>query len=220
MPSQPSSSVVRNVAIVGATGLIGRATVDFLANDPTVGSVIAVVRRPLDHAPARVESRVISFDALETSLEGATIDVAICCLGTTIKQAGSQSAFRRVDYDYVLAFARAAKAAGARHFIVVSSLGASSRSLGFYSRVKGEVEEALRSVGFDALTIARPSILLGERAEGRFGERIIGQVSRFFPKTVSGIEGTTVARALVRLAAEPARGSRIVPSEELHDLGR
>lgn len=215
-----SPPVGRTVWVAGATGLVGRAVVDALANDPMVARIVALVRRPLDRAPASVESRIVAFDALETSLADERADIAICCLGTTIRQAGSQAAFRRVDFDYVLAFARAAKAAGVRHFLVVTALGASPTSLGFYNRVKGEVEEALANVGFDALTIVRPSLLLGERTEMRIAERLAAPLSRFLPIGVRGIEGDTVARAIVRLAAEPARGKRVVPSSELQSLGR
>lgn len=207
------------VWVVGATGLVGRETVQALVADPAFSKVVAVVRRPVGLPHPKLEERVVDFDALERALAGTSVDVAVCCLGTTIKQAGSQAQFRRVDHDYVLAFARAALAAGAKHFLVVTALGADARSRVFYNRVKGEVEEALTALPFRALTIARPSLLLGERAEMRLGERLLAPLSRFFPARFRGIEGRTVARALVRLAREPAHGRRVIASDELARLG-
>src|SRR5690606_11908511 len=145
--------------------------------------------------------------------------VAICALGTTIKQAGSQAQFRRVDHDYVLAFARAALAGGVRHVLVVTALGADARSSVFYNRVKGELEEALSELPFSALPIVRPSLLLGRREQTRLGERLAAPLARLLPKSYRGIEAATVARALVRLAREPAAGRRVVLSKELHALG-
>jgi uncharacterized protein YbjT (DUF2867 family) len=107
-----------------------------------------------------------------------------------------------------------------RHFLVVTALGADSGARTFYSRVKGEVEEALTELGFPALTIARPSLLLGERAEFRLGERLAAPLMRFMPARIRGIEARTVGRALVQLARAPAHGKRIVLSDELQALGR
>lgn len=207
------------VWIVGATGLVGRAVVDELARDARVSRVVAFVRRPLATTDPKVESRVVAFEELERRVGAGPVDVAICALGTTIRQAGSQAAFRKVDHDYVLAFARAAKSAGAKRFIVVSSLGANPRSLAFYNRVKGEVEAALATLGFESLVIVRPSLLLGDRAETRFGERLAAPFSRLLPRELRGIEGTTVARAIARLTHDAGHGRRLVASAELHDLG-
>ncbi len=119
----------------------------------------------------------------------------------------------------MLAFARAAIAAGAGHVLVVSSLGADPSSRVFYNRVKGEVERALGQLGV-AVTVARPSLLLGDRSELRLGERVAAPLSRLLPARWRGIQAATVARALVRLSAQPATGTRVVPSEELQQLGR
>ena len=208
------------VWVVGATGLVGRETVATLLETPTITRVVAVVRRPLGLGHTKLEERVVDFDALETALTGGSVDTAVCCLGTTIKQAGSRAQFRKVDHDYVLAFARAAKAAGAKHFVVVTALGANASSFTFYNRVKGDVESALAALGFASLTIARPSLLIGDRAEARLGERLAAPLSRLLPASVRGIEGRTVARALVRLVVEGGRGpKRVVPSAELASLG-
>ncbi|MFT3927139.1 MAG: NAD(P)H-binding protein [Myxococcales bacterium] len=211
------------VWLAGATGLVGRETLNMLLEDRAFSSVLAPVRRPLGLSHPKLDARVVDFEALEPALHNGAnnaAEIAICCLGTTIKQAGSQEKFRRVDHDYVLAFARAARAAGVQHFMVVTALGSNAKSLTFYNRVKGEVEAALGQLGFPALTIARPSLLLGDRTEFRFGERVFAPVAKLLPGKLRGIEASTVARALVVLARAPARGTRVVPSDELQTLGR
>jgi uncharacterized protein YbjT (DUF2867 family) len=210
----------RTVWVVGATGLVGRETVRVLLEGGD--RVVAWVRRSsgLQH-PALIE-RVVDFEQLDTAFvvgPGELPDVAVCCLGTTIKQAGSQERFRRVDHDYVLAFARAARQAGARTFAVVTALGADAKSLVFYNRVKGEVEQALAALGFESLVIARPSLLLGEREQGRLGERLMAPVSRLLPLRYRGIEGRTVARALRNLVLDAIPGRRLVLSDELQKRG-
>src|SRR5690606_26648384 len=127
-------------------------------------------RRPLAEHP-RLDNPQGELPSLLPTL-GGPLDIAFCCLGTTIKQAGSQEAFRAVDHDLVVAVAQRARALGARHFLVVSALGADPRSSVFYNRVKGEMEESLRAMDWPQLTIARPSLLLGERNETRLVEQL------------------------------------------------
>lgn len=153
------------------------------------------------------------------------IDVAFCCLGTTIKRAGSREAFRAVDHDAVVAFGRRARAAGARHLLAVTALGADARSSIFYNRVKGEAEASLAGLGFEALTVLQPSLLLGERQESRPGEHAAIIAARALAPLIGWlpsrpIEALTVARAMMRLGLEPARGTRIVKNAELFTLGR
>ena len=206
--------------LAGASGLVGRETLAALLEDRSFSRVVAVVRRPFVTPHAKLEEWVVNFDALEPALAGGQADVAICCLGTTIKKAGSREQFRHVDHDTVLAFARAARAASVPHFLVVTALGADPGARTFYSRVKGEVEEALTELGFPALTIARPSLLLGERAEFRLGEQLAAPLMRFMPARIRGIEARTVGCALVQLARVPAHGKHIVLSDELQAIGR
>ncbi|MFO0697437.1 MAG: oxidoreductase [Polyangiales bacterium] len=209
------SPKARTVLLAGATGLVGRHCLDELLADPGVARVVAPTRRPLGVTHPKLDNPVVDFDALEKALEGRTFDQAICCLGTTIKQAGSREAFRRVDHDYPLALGRAARAGGATHYLVVTALGSDERSLFFYNRVKGEVERGLRELGFGALTIVRPSLLVGERSDLRFGERIATPFGRLLPAKWKAVDGSTVAKALRALAAEDAKGTRIVESAEL-----
>lgn len=212
------------VLLAGATGLVGQALVEVLLSGKPPATVHACVRRPPTDAERRVHWQRVDFARLP-ALPAA--DEAYCCLGTTIAQAGSQAAFRAVDFDAVLAFARAARAAGVPRLAVVSALGASPRSATFYNRVKGETEAALRELGFASLVIARPSLLSGDReALGqprRLGERLAllatGPVAGLIPKAVRPIAASTVARAMVAALRAARPGVRVVESAELQDLG-
>ena len=153
--------------LAGASGLVGTCALDALLGAPDFGRVFAVTRRPLGHEHPRLANRIVQFDRLEAQLKGITCHVALCALGTTIRQAGSQADFRQVDMDYVLAFARAAKAAQAQRLVVISSVGADADSKTFYLRTKGEMEQALAALGFASLDILQPSLLLGWRNQMR-----------------------------------------------------
>jgi uncharacterized protein YbjT (DUF2867 family) len=155
------------VLLAGASGLVGDHALTALLEAPDIGRVFAITRRPLGREHPRLANRIVQFENLETTLKGMTCQVAVCCIGTTIKQAGSQEAFREVDIDSVLTFARAAKAAQAQRFIVVSSAAADPAAKNFYLRTKGEMEEALGRVGFVSLDILQPSLLLGLRRQMR-----------------------------------------------------
>jgi uncharacterized protein YbjT (DUF2867 family) len=212
---------VADALLAGATGLIGQALARGWAGP---GTLHLLARRPMAVPSPACRVHVIDFSALP-ALPAA--DAAFCCLGTTIKVAGSQAAFRAVDFDAVLAFAQAARRAGVRRFAVVSALGADPKSGNFYSRVKGEVEAALQAVGFETLVIARPSLLLGDRAAlgqpERLGE-LIGQaltrhIGGLIPAAWRPIEAETVARALVRVLGDGRAGVRVVSSAELQRLG-
>jgi uncharacterized protein YbjT (DUF2867 family) len=210
--------------LAGASGLIGRELADPWRGP---GLLHLLVRRPLQIAGAAAALQrvhVVDFAALPALPQA---DEAYCCLGTTIKAAGSQAAFRAVDFDAVLAFARAAQRAGVQRFAVVSALGASPRSAGFYNRVKGEMEQAVSGLGFASLVIARPSLLAGDRAAlgqpARTGERLALAVTTPLATLIPGrwrpIAAATVARALRRALAEGRPGVRIVESAELQELG-
>jgi uncharacterized protein YbjT (DUF2867 family) len=153
--------------LAGASGLTGGYVLEALLGAADFGRVIAVTRRPLAREHPRLANRIVQFERLEKQLQGITCDAALCCLGTTIARAGSRENFRAVDVDYVVAFARAALAARAQRFVVVSSAGADSRSRTFYLRTKGEMEEELEGLGFAALDILQPGLLLGWRHEMR-----------------------------------------------------
>lgn len=149
--------------LAGASGLVGGYVLDSLLDAPDFARVFAISRRPLGREHPRLANRIVQFEKLESQLKGAQCHVAFCCLGTTMKRAGSEKAFRAIDHDLVLSFARAAKAAGAQRFVVVTAGGADPRSKNFYLRVKGEVEQALEGMGFASLDILQPGLLLGWR---------------------------------------------------------
>jgi uncharacterized protein YbjT (DUF2867 family) len=207
--------MTRCAAIFGATGLVGRACLDLLLDDERYGRVVAIGRR----APARMHVKLVVHHAVLDSVEAihdpmvGSVDDVFCCLGTTIRKAGSQEAFLRVDLDYVLNAAVFAKQRGARHFLMVTAVGADARSRVFYSRVKGEAEEAVAKVGIDCVSIFRPSLILGPRDESRLQERVaklvatslsfamVGPLSKYRP-----IEAATIARAMLVAAAAPTLG--------------
>ena len=163
----PPENEQKVVLLAGASGFVGNLAVTNLLEAPDIARVYAVTRRPLGRENARLANRIVSFDQIEAQLKGLTCHVALCALGTTIRQAGSQAAFRQADIDAVLAFARAAKAAQAQRFVVVSAAAADPTSKNFYLRTKGEMEQALQGLGFVSLDILQPSLLLGWRGELR-----------------------------------------------------
>ncbi|VXB44282.1 putative nucleoside-diphosphate-sugar epimerase [Pseudomonas sp. 8AS] len=208
----------QHILLAGATGLTGEHLLDRLLSEPTICRVLAPSRRPLAEHP-HLDNPVGELPELLPQLQGR-VDAAFCCLGSTIKQAGSQEAFRAVDHDLVVAFARRSRELGARHLLVISALGADAGSTVFYNRIKGEMEQALIAQDWPQLTIARPSLLLGTRAEFRLGEQLAAPFLRWLPGKYRGIEAAVLARALWRLALEEGRGVRIVESDELRRLGR
>jgi uncharacterized protein YbjT (DUF2867 family) len=220
----------RRVALVaGGTGLVGRELVEALLADSSVGAVHVLVRARHAELAKRngVTQHVVDYKQPLPELPPA--DDAFCCLGTTIKVAGSQAAFRAVDFDAALAFAHAARAAGATRLGVVSALGADASSRVFYNRVKGELEQAVRTLGFDCVLLARPSLLLGDRSAlgqpERTGERIGAAFNAAFgwllPASVRPIAARTVALGLLRAVQQCDRpGVFTLPSHELQLLGR
>lgn len=210
-----------SVALLGATGLVGRQCLEQLAADREFGRIVVVTRRRFGEATApRVEGHLIDFDQLEAHADIFAVDVVISVLGTTIKAAGSKERFRAVDHDIPLTAARMAARKGARHFLIVSSIGADTSSRFFYLRVKGELEDALRSLGFRSVTIVRPSILLGDRAETRFGEEVAKRLGVFFPGKWRPVHARDVAAALVRSAKEGVPGLHIIESNEIVPFAR
>ncbi|MGC4115512.1 MAG: NAD(P)H-binding protein [Myxococcales bacterium] len=213
----------RIAIVAGGTGLVGNELVEELLARSDWTKVVLVGRRKSGRQHAKLEERVVELAAL-SSQALPRAEAAFCCLGTTIKKAGSQQAFRAVDLDAVVSFAKAVKAAGTERFFVVTATGADARSRIFYNRVKGEAEDALRQVGFASLGIARPSLLLGDRAESRPGERVAVVLSRALkpllaPLAARPIEARTVAKALLSMAGNPPPGARIYSNAELHQLG-
>lgn len=207
----------RSVLLVGATGLVGGECLRRLVADPGVREVRVLLRRPLPAALAhpKLVERVLDFERLDEHAQFFAVAQVVCALGTTIRSAGSQTAFRRVDHDYPIAVGRLARAAGARHYLLVSSVGADPAARGFYLRVKGETEQALLAQAWPAVTIARPSLLLGARTEFRLGERVAARLGFLMPGRFKPVRAARVAAALVRAAQEDRDGVRILENAEL-----
>ncbi len=167
-------------------------------------------------APPKVTGQVIEFERLDRWEPPFGVDTAFCALGTTIRRAGSQAAFRRVDHDYPIAFAKRAKRLGVSTFLLVSAVGARADSRVFYNRVKGEVEDAIRAIGFERVIIARPSVLVGDRAEVRPAELIGIWLGRLLPIRYRGVPATRVAAALLDRGGVGEPGVRILENADIH----
>ena len=207
-----------NAIVVGATGLVGSKLLHVLLADADYRQVHVLARRPLSRTDSRLREHLVDFTRLAT-FDWPTADDVYCCLGTTLAIAGSREAFREVDYDYPLAVARGALDHGARQFLFVSAMGADARSSVFYSQVKGELETAAAALGFHAAIAFRPSLLAGNRAEQRFGERmalvVLQPVRRLVPRKYRPVEDRRVARAMVAYAKRGLAGFHIVPSDAI-----
>lgn len=209
--------------IAGATGLVGKEVIQILTRNDEVDSITSVTRSPVSNAKGKIENLVVSFERLsQTQLPSA--DVAFCCLGTTLGKAGSQEAFFKVDHDYVIEFAKACLKSEVKAFVVVSSLGADSKSGIFYNRVKGQVEDDLAKLGFKNLVILRPALLLGERSERRTFERWAQIVSPALNLALIGplkkyraVKATDVAKKMVEVATQNFASSsvRVISNEQI-----
>jgi uncharacterized protein YbjT (DUF2867 family) len=210
----------KSVLVLGGTGLVGSHCLRLLADDPAFDRVLSLTRRPLPRelTHGTVDAHVVDFDDLAAHASLFRVDQIICALGTTIKQAGTQEAFRVVDYRYPLTAARLGVEQGATHFLLVSSLGADPRSRVFYSRVKGEVESAVLAMSYRSVTIVRPSLLLGPRAAYRLGEQIGKRLAFLVPAKYKPVDAHAVAAVLVRAAKEDAPGRRVIESREIRPL--
>jgi uncharacterized protein YbjT (DUF2867 family) len=202
--------------ISGASGLVGGFALQLLLEQPWCERVVSFGRRPSGKTHDKLLEKSVDFAAFDAG-DAPAPAVALCALGTTIKKAGSKEAFRAVDHDAVLSFAKAAKERGTKAFIVVTALGADPGAMVFYNRVKGEVEAALRAMEWPSLVIAQPSLLLGDRAESRPGERVSIVLSRALRPLLSPfsgrpIEASDVARAIVEAAKSPPPGVTVLSS--------
>jgi uncharacterized protein YbjT (DUF2867 family) len=209
------TSAQRSVLLAGATGLVGGEVVKQLEADQTVTRIVIIGRRPSPSATPRITTRIVDFDRLEADADVFAVDQIVCALGTTMKQAGSKEAFRRVDLEYPLRLARLGLAGGARHFLLVSALGANAESRIFYNRVKGELEDTLRTMGYRSVTIVRPSLLLGKRTDFRLVERLGMIVGEVIPGRYRPVKARDVARALATAARIDEPGLHIIESEDI-----
>jgi uncharacterized protein YbjT (DUF2867 family) len=207
-----------DLLLVGATGLVGQSVLRQALADSRVTKVVALTRKPLPPEP-RLENPLVDFDALPADAPWWKVDGGICTLGTTMRQAGSPLAFRKVDVDYPLAVAKLLHQHGARSFAFNSSIGANPKARAFYMRVKGEVEQRLIAGGFPSLTLVRPSGILGPRAPNRRWEartiRVFHSLRPILPRHYRVVPADKIAKALLEAAIGAPPGVHIVESERL-----
>jgi uncharacterized protein YbjT (DUF2867 family) len=207
------STTPRIALVAGATGLIGGYLINALIEAQEYARVFALTRRPYQKEHAKLANRIVNFERMADQLKGLTANDAFCCIGTTIADAGSQEAFRETDVDAVLLFAQAARAAQATRFVVVSSVGADSKSRKFYLRTKGEMEEAVSGLGFVSVDIMQPSLLLGPRKAvrplelaGRIFAPLLNPLLTGTREQYRAIAAETVARGMLGAARRGGRG--------------
>ena len=215
----------RTAILAGASGLIGEQCLRHLLACSLYEKVVAFVRGPLSFTHKRLEQRTIDYERLSRMSAFPRVQDIFCCLGTTMKKAGSEAAFRKVDYEYVVRLAETSKRSGADHFYLVSAVGADPNSRIFYSRVKGEAEKAVGRLGFAGLHVFRPSFLIGERSERRPGEAFGIAAARLFSFALVGparkyrpIRAEAVARAMVVIARERPAGTHVYTADAMETL--
>ena len=212
--------------LVGATGLIGRYLLEELLNDPWFNTVRILIRRPLDITHPKLEKKIVDFndsDSLLVALSNS--DVLFCAIGSTMKKVkGDKEAYRKIDFDIPVKLARFCKMTGCEKFILVSSAGANSKSRNFYQRLKGETDNAVKEFGLKTIHIMRPSLLLGERKEFRFGENIgkavMTSLSFLIPEKYKAIQGKDVAKVMLALAKKKEEGVFIHENSEIRNLSK
>jgi len=215
----------QNVVIVGATGLVGSALLEILLEDSEIKEVLSLVRKGTNLDHPKLNEKVIDFDRIHEYIEDIKGNAVFCCLGTTIKKAKSKENFKRVDYLYPLEIAKAARENLVPQFNIITAIGADPKSVFFYNKVKGEIEEALKFLHFDSLNIFRPSLLIGERNENRLGEKVGVNLSKIINpimvgnlKKYRGIEAEDVARAMAQVYHTSIKGLNIFLSDEIYDI--
>lgn len=217
---------MKTAIIAGATGLIGKQLLFNLIECNNYNIVIALVRKEIPfHSPKLIQV-IVDFNNLQLIAENLNADDIFCCLGTTIRKAGSQKVFKKVDYEYCLNLAKETHKNGSKNFFLVSALGANSKSKIFYNQVKGELEEAISKVGFTSFYIFRPSLLLGNRNEFRLGEKMMQIIMKPISKLMFGsmkkyaaIESKQVVKAMILLATSNNKiGNQIISNEQMLNI--
>lgn len=216
----------KQALLLGATGLVGACLLRVLLDSPAYSMITVLTRKPLPDHPKLRQVVLADFSQLKEQSEAFVgIEDVFCCLGTTIRQAGTRERFRLVDFDYPVAAAQMAKEAGAQRYLLVSSMGANAKSRVFYSQVKGETESAIRALQLPMVSILRPSLLLGERRQFRLMEKLAAGVSRplapllrkSMPKACP-VEASHVAAVMHRVAQMYTPGVHIYENDQLHKM--
>ncbi|RDV17049.1 oxidoreductase [Pontibacter diazotrophicus] len=217
---------VRTALIAGGSGLVGGHLLNLLLRSQRYSEVISIGRRELPLIHPNLEQRVMDFDNFKNHASALVADDVFCCLGTTIKKAGSKDAFYKVDHTYVVQLAEITANKGAAQFIVVSAMGADVGSMIFYNKVKGEMEQHVQQQPFTATHFFRPSLLLGEREDQRTGEELASKIMKPLSGLMIGplekykpIEAETVAKGMLYAASQDKPGVHIHPSDDIAGLG-
>ncbi|WP_412471960.1 NAD(P)H-binding protein [Halobacteriovorax sp. RT-1-4] len=205
--------------ILGATGLVGSHVLKQAIERDEIEYIVAPVRREIN-SHTKLYSPIINFDQVTSAmLKEWNVDVVICALGTTIKVAGSKEAFKKVDLEYPLTFARCAKDAGVEVFVLNSAMGANESSIFFYNKVKGKLENALMDLHFKSLYLVRPGLIGGEREEFRLGELIakffLKALHYILPKSLRINPASSIAKVMLEAAIEQRAGIKIMTSDRL-----
>ena len=215
----------KSALIIGATGLVGGFVLDDLLNDDYYSEVIVLTRKSLNKIHPKLKEILVDFNNLENYATEIKADNIFCCLGTTIKTAGSQEAFKKVDYEYPLRVAEIAKENGATNYLLISALGSSKSSIIFYNRVKGEVEADIAKLNFESFHILQPSLIIGERKESRTGEDIAQKLSPVYDAIMFGplskyksIKASQIAKAMVYYSKLETKGIMRHESSELQKV--
>ncbi|SHG10948.1 NAD(P)H-binding [Flavobacterium segetis] len=218
---------MKTALVIGSTGLIGSHLLNILLESNEYSKVIAFTKRDLGIKNSKLVQHIIDFDQPETYSQLIVGDDFFCTIGTTIKKAGSQKEFRKVDFEYPKQFASFALQNKVTQFLIISSLGANASSSNFYLKTKGEIQEYLKTTDFESVAVLQPSLLLGDRTEFRLAEKVGG----FFMKLLSfvffgnlkkhkPIEGKTVAKALFTIAQRSNVGFKIYKSDLIQEIGK
>lgn len=213
----------KTAIIAGASGLIGQSLTQMLLNSKDYGQVIALVRKPLGIQHEKLKEITIDFDHMAEIDEFPHADDIYCTLGTTIKNAGSQDAFYKVDFTYPMELAKRALKAGASRFFLVSAMGSNMKSRNFYSRVKGELEDKISFLDYRTIYIFKPSLLRGKRKENRPGEKMAQLFTRIVPfigpwKKYRPIQAEKVADAIMKVAKQEDKGCYFYQSEIMRKM--
>jgi len=211
----------KTALVIGATGLVGKNITEQLISDERYGKVFIVSRRTAPFSHPKIEQITIDFDnLLELKLQD-TVDECYCALGTTQKKSGKKGLYK-VDFDYVKTTAKLCKANNTPKFSVVSSNGANAKSVFFYMRTKGQMEEAIKNAGIKQVSIVRPSLITGQREESRISESAGYYLYKIFQPFMIGkfrklrpISAEKIARCMIKLNQEEWDGNRIVESDEI-----
>jgi uncharacterized protein YbjT (DUF2867 family) len=216
---------MKTALVIGSTGLIGSQLLELLLESEEYAKVITFVKRDSGIQHPKLKQHIINFDKPEDFQNFVVGDDFFCTIGTTIKKAGSQDAFRKVDFEYPKVFATIALQNNLKQFLIISSLGADAHSGNFYLKTKGEIQDFLKNCNFESVSVLQPSLLLGNRTEFRLGEKIGAFFMKLFSFTLIGnlekykpIQSEDVAKAMFTLAQKNDKGIHIFESDTIQEI--